>query len=516
MAKRMALGSIIEQIVASRGDLTREEIVKMIEEKVKSSKGYFTHEIAAHIVASELGVQTSQRSLQPEILIKSLVSGLSDVTATGRVIYASPCRSFTRSDGTEGNVKRLLIADRSGVVKVVLWDEKAKLADIEIADPGQIVKFSHGYVRAGLDGKLELNLGARGEIEVLPQDRMRDEYPPVEKFIRKIGEITGKNRRVNVLGVVQRIFPESLFKRKDGSEGKTRRLWLRDTTGQIRVVFWNREVEEISNLRKGDYLRIMNAKVKSQSDRQLELHVEETSNVEVMTEEIPGLTLPSAGLMKVKDAKQGMRDVSILARVVEVGDMRKFGRSGSETGYFSQLLLEDGTGSIQLNLWGDMATISRQISPGDAVLVERAYARKRFEKISLNLDSKGSIKINPDIEGVEDLPQDVGRRIEIADIKDGEYVTVQGTVVTNPGIREVTTSRKENVKLVSFEISDDTGEVEVTLWRKLAEAAERLSAGDKVEIGSIYAKRDPSGQLRLSSTMLTSFEKMSRKDLGKP
>ncbi len=506
----MVVESVIQQILASRRDLTREEIIKMIEDKVNSARGYFTPEIAAQIVASELGVQTPQRNLQSKILIRNLVSGLNDVTITGRVIHVPPSQSFTHSDGTEGVVKRLLIADESGVMKAVLWNDMAKIADEENIKLGKIVKFSHGYVREGTDGKIELNLGTRGEIKVLQQDELKNEYPPLESFIQRIRDITEKNRRVNVSGVVQRLFQESLFKRKDGSQGKMRRLWLRDSTGQIEVVFWNNRVEEIENLREGKYLRIMSARAKSQLNGQLELHVEEASNVEVETE-IPSESMfPPTRLMKVKEIRDETRKVNVLARVAYVGDVRKI-KSGEDR-YLSQLLIEDETGSIQLNLWEDKASLSKEIKLGDVLHIKGAYTRRRFGKTSLDLDNKGSILINPSIREAENLPKHVEKIIKVANIKEGEYVTIEGNIVTKPSVREVTTARNERVKVASFELSDDTGKVDVSLWRKLADTAEKLSVGDHVKIINVYIQKNLSGQLKINSSMLTSIEKMSEKD----
>jgi len=280
----MAVESIIQRILTSRRDLTYEQVARMIEEREKAGKGYFTTESVAQIVASELRVEIPRKDLRSEISIKNLVSGLDDVTITGRVIYVSPSQSFTRSVGAAAFVRRLVIADASGVLPVVLWDERAKDAEDKNVGVGDIVSFSHGYVREGPDGKTQLNLGTRGEIKILTADEPEDRYPRIEKFIRKIGEIDGKSNRVNVTGIVQHLSLESSFKRKDGRDGKMRRLWLEDSTGGIEVVFWNEKVEQIKTLEEGQCLQITNARVRNRLDAQLQLHVEETSIVEVKTE----------------------------------------------------------------------------------------------------------------------------------------------------------------------------------------------------------------------------------------
>ncbi len=506
----MSVESIIHRILDSRKDLTRDEITKMIEEKVKSAKGYFTLEIAAEMVASALGVQTPQRDRESKISIKDLVSGLNDVTITGRVIQVYRPQIFSRPDGSEGVFKRLLIADNSGVTKVVLWDGKAKIADDVNVKPTQIVKVSHGYMREGTNGQIELNLGRHGEIEVLSQSELEDRYPRVEQFTKRIGDITEKNGRVNIAGAVQRISPESVFKRKDGSEGKTRRLWLRDSTGMIRVVFWNSKVEEIKNLREEDHLYIMSARVKSRLNDQLELHIEEASSVDVAAELPLGLTFPPTSFVKVTEITERSRNIDVLARIASVSDLRKVDKSSGEAKYLLHLLIEDETGSIRLSLWEDGGLLSNQLSPGIVVLIKGAYGRKRFGEVSLNLDKRGSIVINPGITEAKNLPQHTEKLVKLADINDKHYVTIQGTVATRPSIREVRTGRNESVKVASFELSDSTRNVEVSLWRQLAESAEKLSVGDRVRVENISVRRDLSGQLKLSSNVFTSVKRLSK------
>jgi len=504
----MTADSIVKEILASRGDLTREEVLGMIEDKVRNAGGFLTDETAARIVSSELGIKTAQRELA-ESLIENLVSGLNDVTVTGRVISVSPSRTFVRSDGTEGFVKHIQIADKSGLIETVLWDSKAKEADSSDIRSGQIMRLFHGYVREGFDGGIELNLGTRGEIEVLPEEEC-DRYPPLQNFVRRIAEITEKDRKVNILGVVRGVSAESRFERKDGSEGKMKSIRMKDFTGEIRVVFWNSKADEIENLERGDHLRIMNAEVRNGIRGQHELHVQRDSAIENLTEVPPGLdSLPSA-FTTTEEITPGMRNIDILARVREIGQMAKLHEQ--KTGSLLKLLVEDETGSIVLNLWGDKALLRNEIRPGVVLLIEGAFARDRFGKPVLNLDDRGSITIDPKIEEAAKLQRLPETVTDITEIREGKCITVEGEIRTEPNIREVTAARDERVKVASFELSDSTGTTEVSLWRSLVEGAEKLSTGDIIRIRNVYVRRDPSGKLSLSSGTFTSLQRLSEND----
>jgi len=285
----MDLEQIVQRILVVRRDLTRAEVLKRIYEKKRSAEGYFLDEAAARIVAFELGVETPMQEAEAswtELPIEKLVSGLNDVTVSGRVIAVLPVQTFSRPDLTEGKVARLLIADKTGALKAVLWDDKVSIIENEKIAPGQIIRVLHGYMREGLDGKLELHVGTRGEIQLSPPDLIESEYPPIASFLEKISAITNKLRKTSVLGTIQRVYPVSEFTRKNGTHGKVRRLQLQDDTGQITVVFWNQKVDDLGEVETGESLRIMNARVKKLAGGVVELHVEKSTQIARTTEKL--------------------------------------------------------------------------------------------------------------------------------------------------------------------------------------------------------------------------------------
>jgi replication factor A1 len=287
------LEQIVQQILIKRHDVTREEVLKLIYEKKRSAEGYFLDEVAARIVASELGVEISgdEEFFKPEISIVDLVSGLNDVSLTARVIEVYPIQSFLKSDLTEGKLARLMLADKSGKLRLVLWNGKASLSENGEIKRGNIVRVLHGYVREGFDGKLELHLGQRGDVEVSPADAVESDYPPEDSFIDKLGDLTQKDKRASVLGVVHDVYSVSEFNRKDGSTGKVRRIKLRDDTGEIFLVFWNETVDELGEINAGDQLLIMNSRIKTERNGKIELHVNKTTQFEKRV----GKPLPTSG-----------------------------------------------------------------------------------------------------------------------------------------------------------------------------------------------------------------------------
>jgi len=376
----------------ARRDLTREEVLKRIYEKKRSAEDYFLDDVAARIIASELGVEIPPEGEQfkSEISIGDLVSGLNDVTLTARVIVVNPVQTFSKPDLTKGKVARLFLADKSGTMRLVLWNDKISLVEAGKIKQGKIIRVLHGYVREGLDGKLELHVGQRGEVQVSPPDVVDGNYPPIEQFIDKIGNLTQKSKRASVRGEVYDVYPLSEFKRIDGSAGRVRRLRLRDETGEISLAFWNEKVEELSEVRVGDQLRIMNARVKTQSDGRIELHVENATQIEKLTGQALSTSIvPSEAKRRIADLKDEGGPFTIEATVATTPNVREVTTAQKEKVLVASFDLADDTGKIGISLWRKQAEFGKELSVGTRIRIKNVYAKRGFSNL-LELVSRTS------------------------------------------------------------------------------------------------------------------------------
>jgi len=396
----MNFEEIIQRIISSRQDLTCDRILELIDDKKKTAEGYFTDEVAARLVALDLGVEVPWwEPFRPDVSIKDVISGLNNVTVMGRVTNVYSAKTFTRQNGTQGKIARLLIADKTGTLRVVLWDEKTSLIEPGGIERGQIIKLSHGYTRKGLDGKLELHVGTRSKVQVSPPDAAESEY-------------------------------------------------------------------------------------------------------------LPAL---SPKITKIQNLRSDMRDVDVLARVVHAGEIREFKRSSGETGQISTVLVKDETGTISLNLWDEKAALSKQLRPGDIVLAEGTYTRERFGNPKLNMGRRGNLRLNPKLAETEKLPPYEETTMKISEIREEDSpITVKGTIIATPNVREVVTARDEKITVASFELADDTGKIRVSAWRKLAELTKDFVVGTQIEIKNACTKKGFTDQLELTTRSFTTVEVLSK------
>jgi ssDNA-binding replication factor A large subunit len=143
--------------------LTRDDIRRKIEAKKKDLLDMVSDEGAAHLVAKELGVNMAN-SEKRKLDIVNILPGMRNVTAAGRVFKTSNIVNFKKSSGADGRVVNLFVGDRTGFVRVALWNEQVSIMEDELVKLGDIVQISGAFARENIYGDIELSLGKFGRI----------------------------------------------------------------------------------------------------------------------------------------------------------------------------------------------------------------------------------------------------------------------------------------------------------------------------------------------------------------
>jgi replication factor A1 len=462
---------LIARILAKRPDLTQEKVEALIASKVKLSP-LINEEAATYMAASELGVDLGEFELITKLKIENLVPGMRNVSLVGRVIFLYSPQIFTRADGNLGKVVRGAIADDTGVVNIVLWNDKAELVERGEIIQDQIVKVVRGYTRRGLYGEVELHVDSEGDILASPIDIK--EFPKAETFFKKIGQITDKDHVANIFGVVDKVFPVITFG-DERRRGRVLRMRVYDETGKALVVFWDDWVDRMRNVVEGKCLQIVGGKPK-RGKRGVEIHADKMTSVTILEREM------RRPLTRIRSLKEGMHGVDILAKVVRVEREREVRTKDGRVLRLVRLLVGDQSGVVSLLFWGKKCELASSISEGDVVLFENCRVRKSQSGIlELVFTDDSSLVINPDTSEVIELSQ---RPIVmmIENLRGGLLGTLEVTLVDNPDIREVYVEDSGLVKVATLKVMDGTGAIEVSLWRDLAEKVKALKRGDKIRM----------------------------------
>jgi replication factor A1 len=96
-------------------------------------------------------------------------------------------------------------------------------------------------------------------------------------------------------------------------------------------------------------------------------------------------------LTAIKDLQNGMKRVSVEAKVVEKGDAREVkARFKDETYRIVDAVVADETGSIKMTLWNEQIEM---VNVGDNVKIDNGYITSFKGEIQLNVGKFGSLKV---------------------------------------------------------------------------------------------------------------------------
>lgn len=198
---------VIDHILAHRKDLTRNDVRRMIEDRVAELEGLIDEEAAALLVAKELGVPlppehtTSYRGNR--LLIKDLVVGLKGAKLEAIIVKLPPPLQLRSGK----KLQKMVLADESGCITVTAWDSVAdSIASLGLK-PGDRVLVKNASVRE-YKGERELVLSEGSEIAKLENGGWSElgemvSRCGVEAFVMVVHEVVEGEGGYSVYGVTR-------------------------------------------------------------------------------------------------------------------------------------------------------------------------------------------------------------------------------------------------------------------------------------------------------------------------
>ena len=440
------------------------------------------------------------------------VSEQKDVSIMGIVSRLQDIKLFTRkTDNSEGKLRNFDVRDTTGEIRVTLWGDDTSIP----LNKGDIVKIIGGEVRFDeyTQSQYSMNTNFNTQITLNPQNlpmevldelgELKNELGPVQ--IGQIYEYDDDGIEIDIIGRILSLEDIREFQRDDGNVGTVRSATIADESGKVRLSFWNEKAA--GDYEVGEAYRIENARTRL-GMYSVDLNIGGNSRIIRLSEEeastmfIPELaTLEKAlyNYKKIEELDEDEEDTIIIGRVIEVNDVREFDRDNGDTGFVRNIEIADDTGSIRVVLWDNDA--KNEYEMGQAIKLQNP-------RLSLDMDNRveatvsgGTTMLEPSESELEKLPsQDelmeaifVPKTIESL-YEDDTNVHVTGT------IQEVSPDKillkrcpncRENVDdsedeyycdncghsfdepsytlMIPTRIEDETGDISVTFFGKLAE-----------------------------------------------
>ena len=136
----------------------------------------------------------------------------------------------------------------------------------------------------------------------------------------KIENITAESGPVNFIAKVISVFDIKEFTRNDGTIGRVGNVIVGDETGKIRLTLWDNMAELIKagKIKAGQTLQISGYSKQGYSG--VEVNIGNNGVLAESDEEID----VASNSQKIKDVKDGMGDLNLVGKVLEISEIRTF------------------------------------------------------------------------------------------------------------------------------------------------------------------------------------------------
>jgi replication factor A1 len=487
------------QEILDHAKISRDELMQRIRQKQDELSGFVTLEGAATIVGRELGVIFEKKEPEVRALhIEDLIPGVSKVDIVGRVIRIYGPREFQRQGGKVGRVGSLLLQDKTGQVRIALWDDKTPLIEGGKVRKGDAVQVKNAYVRQGLNKQPELSLGMRGALLVNPDDPRVSNLPPLVETKVRVADLKPELADVDIVGRVVTTSDIREFERPDGSKGKVASLILMDSTGQVRVSLWDERAELVKDLKPRAAVKLENASVRPGLREELELSLGMRGHLLLNPPESEVAKLPELAErpLKIGGLEVSMPTVDLAAMVRRKLPLQEFKRDDGTPGKVISVILADETGTTRASFWNGATDLAQKLKLNDIVVLHNAYTRAGLAgKPEVHVDKVARIDVNPPGVAVGALEPS---RIKIGGLEPNmDALEVIGRVIDVATPREFTRADGSEGKVASIAIGDQTGAARTSLWHEHADKTASIKIGDIVRIINCYSTLGLFGQPEL-------------------
>jgi len=498
----MKTEAYINKIIEDTG-LSKTDIQSLVEEKKEELKGLISDEGALFVIAKELGVDVTSENKgilnDIELNVSDITLNMKNIVIVGRIKDIYHVNSFKKSSGETGHVGSFLLRDNTGDIRIVLWDDQVSFFKDERFEKNEIVKILNGTAKNGRNGGIEIHVGRFSKMVLAPEDIDYKKYPKIKEQFVKIQDINENLGSISTEGKVMSHFPVKDFIRKDGQNGRVSSIILRDSTGKVRITFWNEDIEKIENLEVGDFISLtnLNPRKSNYAENRIDVHANSWTKI---TKKDKKLNLDAKFVDKIVDLQHEKGYASFQGVITTVDDLRKITlKSGDEVSLLS-FTVSDDTDSIRITAWREKADeLSKSLKTGEGISLKSVELRfsnywekneatisfdSSLEKIDLKI-SNLKIAKTPTKEKTSSFSENF---TEINSIQSSGFFEIKGFIsneLKNIRFYEACTNCRKKIDnctcdkkgdskmtmIISHIVEDESGKIRVTF---IGEAAEKL------------------------------------------
>lgn len=501
MNQQLSAEEVIEIIMKKTG-MTREEVKEQVAKVRDGMNNLVNEQGAAYLLATNLNVSLTQGTVTPSqvVEIKDLVKGMGPVSIIAKIKRISKTKHFMRKDNISSMVKNIELMDSTGVIKASVWGNKVALLD-DIA-PGAIVRVSNAEPREGYKEGLELSLGNKSNIDPNVVDIDESKFPPLPEPTL-ISSITTVRDDYTVIGKIISRNGIRDFETKDGRPGKVTSITIADTTGSIKVTFWNEDTITATKYDVGSIVKLYDLRSQlNETTQKWELTYQYFSTIipyeDSSLADIAEIDFNDQQeiLLPIVTLTENVNNLTLIGKVLDIYDLRNFQSQNGE-GKVQSISVGDQTGIIKVTIWNEQTDQIANLQLNDLIKITNCYTKinNYSQQLEINAGKYADISINPPELKPENYTL-IPKLLHFADIESKETAVSIRLMVTDKLEPRDITRKSDNTpaKVQNLNVIDELGERgKLAAWDDDIKLIEQFNINDTIEVQFVRARRDDYG-----------------------
>ncbi|TXT65411.1 MAG: hypothetical protein BAJALOKI1v1_430002 [Promethearchaeota archaeon] len=306
---------VYEQLL--KNGFTDKDLQEQIKRKEQEFRGFITKEGALFLIAKEQGLSVYSPDIKKEIYeeahqeidyneflvtIEELRENMTNLVLLGKIVDIFPLKEFIRKDGTPGILRSFLLADGTGVIKILVWNDQSEIMDSEFFTVEKIIRIINAYCKKGFNNNLEVHLSKKSKILMDPGDipkKIQQKLHNINIDALSLGHYVSEKNIHNYIAISDLYEMDgfltsikgciSHYELKEFSKDQEQpsfllKFILTDETGEVQVNAWNmKAIEILSLIEKGLNIRLNNIFIKeNQYTHQKELKFTKNSSLQIL------------------------------------------------------------------------------------------------------------------------------------------------------------------------------------------------------------------------------------------
>lgn len=225
------------------------------------------------------------------------------------------------------------------------------------------------------------------------------------------------------------------------------------------------------------YEKVKDLKTKKEFDIELKRITQKYDNL--LDEDTAALLLVDElgrndNIAKIADLEPGM-ECTITGTVVDIGEIKEFNKKNGGTGFVTNLVLKDDTGTCKLALWHrDVELVQEEkIKNGTKVKIVNGYVKKGFYGVEINVGRWGLIETNFDVKNEETF---------------GEENKISGRLIETKPSKAFFKENGDFGFVTDIKVETKKGPKQITLWDEKVKDIQNFKKGEKIQLENVIIK----------------------------